>query len=412
MDRRDFLKAGLFSLSWLLPGTSAWAFENPTGGNGRKLVVVFLRGAVDGLNVVVPHGDNRYYSMRPSIAVGRPGTENGVIDLDGYWGLHPSLQPLAPFFQSKQLTFVHASGSPDETRSHFDAQDYMESGVPGQKMVSTGWLNRLLTELPASQSPVRAVNFGETLPRILSGPAEVAMASNVLLRTGRPIKLPDASAVEAMYGGRGDDLGKTFREGVQAENQLLSDLNDNGPGDDRMMRASNGAPTPNAVANFGKRMANVLAHDPAVQVAFLALGGWDTHVNEGAGKGQLANKLAALSNGLADLANGLGDQFQKTTIVVISEFGRTARENGNGGTDHGHGNAMWILGGPVKGGRVLGRWTGLADNQLHEARDLPVTTDFRTVLASLASEHLELSQKGLARVFPEFAPPERLALLT
>jgi uncharacterized protein (DUF1501 family) len=411
MDRRDFLKAGLFSLAALLPGAAGWAFENPTGGNGRKLVVVFLRGAVDGLNVVIPYGDPRYYSMRPSIAVARPGTEFGAIDLDGYFGVHPSLKPLMPFFQQKQLAFVHASGSPDETRSHFDAQDYMESGIPGQKMVSTGWLNRILAELPDNHSPVRAVNFGETLPRILAGPAEVAMASNVLLRTGRPIRLPAASAIEAMYADRRDDLGKTYREGIEAEKQLITDLNDNSADGDRIMKASNGAPTPNALPNFGQKIAHLLTHDPAVQVAFLALGGWDTHVNEGSGKGQLANKLAALSNGLAELATGLGDQFQKTTIVVMSEFGRTAKENGNGGTDHGHGNAMWVLGGPVSGGRVLGRWSSLSDRDLHEGRDLPVTTDFRTVVASLAAEHLELSQKGLTRIFPEFSLQERLSLL-
>jgi uncharacterized protein (DUF1501 family) len=414
MDRREFLKAGLFSLGMLIPGAQGWAFNNATGGNGRKLVVIFLRGAVDGLSVVVPYGDNRYYQIRHSIAIPRPGTEGGALDLDGYFGANPALSSLMPLWHQRKLAFVHASGSPDETRSHFDAQDYMESGMPGEKMVNTGWLNRLLMQLPDNHSPVRAINVGPVLPRILAGPATVAMASDVLVRPTRPINLPENSPLLQMYGDRSDVLGDAFRNGVKAQNQLADDLGDgsnDGGADDRMMRASKGAPSPTSLPNFGRQIAKLLK-DQTVQVAFLALGGWDTHVNQGSSKGQLANKLTGLTKGLADLAAALGPDFEKTTIVVMSEFGRTAKENGNGGTDHGHGNVMWLLGGDVNGGKVYGKWSSLADRDLHESRDLPVTTDFRTVLTSVIAEHLDLSNQALTQVFPEFTMRERLALLT
>jgi uncharacterized protein (DUF1501 family) len=412
MDRREFLKAGLMSLGMIITGTQGWAFDNVTGGNGRRLIVVFLRGAVDGINVVVPYGDNHYYQIRRSIAIGKPGTDGGALDLDGYFGLNPALEPLMPFWRNKQLAFVHASGSPDETRSHFDAQDYMESGIPGTKVVSTGWMNRLLAELPNNGSPVRAINFGNTMPRIFSGPVPVAMADTGLVLTGRTVPLPNKSAIEQMYGGRGDALGAAFRQGLEAEKQLKNDLQGgDGSANDVMMRASKGAPSPNALPNFGIKMAQLLKKDPSVQVSFMALGGWDTHINQGAGKGQLATKLGALGKGLAEMATALGPDFKNTTIVVMSEFGRTAHENGNGGTDHGHGNVMWVLGGDVNGGRVYGKWSSLADRDLHESRDLPVTTDFRTVMSSVLAEHMNLSSKGLERVFPEFSLREKLALL-
>ncbi|HEY9791425.1 MAG TPA: DUF1501 domain-containing protein [Candidatus Obscuribacterales bacterium] len=414
MDRREFLKAGLFSLGMFIPGTQGWAYSNGKQNGGHKLVVVFLRGAIDGLNVVAPYGDERYYQIRQSIAIPRPGSEGSLLDLDGYFGLNPALQPLLPLWQNKQLAFVHASGSPDETRSHFDAQDYMESGVPGVKSISTGWLNRLLTQLPDNQSPIRAINVGPTLPRILEGPATVGMASGALNGNARPINLPENSPLMQMYGNRSDALGAAFRNGVDAQNQIAGDLNNGdsaGGGDDRMMRASKGAPSPVAFPNFGAKIAK-LTHDPSVQVAFVALGGWDTHINQGASKGQLANKLTGLGKGLAEMVKAMGSDFENTTILVMSEFGRTAKENGNGGTDHGHGNVMWVLGGAVNGGKVYGRFSSLADRDLHESRDLPVTTDFRTVLSSVISEHLELSSKSLAQVFPEFTARERLALLT
>lgn len=398
MDRRDFLKHGMLSLALFLPGLPGWAYgTGDDSGKSHRLIVIMLRGAVDGLNVVVPYGDDHYYQIRHSIAVGRPNTEHGVLDLDGYFGLHPALAPLMPFWQSRQLAMVHASGSPDPTRSHFDAQDYMESGLPGSKTVSTGWMNRLLAEMPNNRSPIRGLNFGETMPRIFSGPQSVGMAPEVLAKA-HPMNSAVEHAFTDMYGGRQDALGNAFREGIEAKHQINDDL-----ADDIIMKGSQGAPTPGKFANFGSKIAQLMRKDPSVKIAFLAFGGWDTHVNEGAGQGQLANHLGPLGRGLAELAQGLGSDFKNTTIIVMSEFGRTARENGNGGTDHGHGNVMWLLGGNVAGGKVYGRWSSLADRDLHENRDVPVTTDFRTVLASVLGEHLEVSRNGLQRVFPDFS---------
>jgi len=400
MDRRTFLKsAGALSLGFLLPKSYAWAFSNPGATNQNKLIVVMLRGAVDGLNVVVPYGDPAYYQARSSIAVARPGTDVGAIDLDGNFGLHPSLAPLMPLWQSKKLAFVTSAGSPDPTRSHFDAQDYMESGVPGAKLVSTGWLNRLVSLLPDNHSPVRALNVGPTIPRILAGPASVANV-DVGRAGGRKMVIdrPEVEQVfDKLYSGRNDALGTAYREAIEARHTISQDLND------EMEMANRGAPTPNDNPNFGVQLAKLMSKDKTIQVAFMAFGGWDTHVNEGSGKGQLANKLAPLGKGLADFVNGLGAELDNTTIVVMSEFGRTAHENGNGGTDHGHGNVMWVLGGKVRGGKVYGRYDSLASSRLYEGRDLPVSTDFRAVLSSVLQAHMGLENPQLSKVFPNFS---------
>jgi uncharacterized protein (DUF1501 family) len=401
MDRRTFLKSAIaLSASNLLPGAHAWALSTEVNTNKKKLIVVMLRGAVDGLNVVVPYGDPSYYEIRKSIAVARPGSDLGAIALDRDFGLHPVLEGLMPMWKDKSLAFVTSSGSPDKTRSHFDAQDYMESGVPGMKAVSTGWMNRLVSLLPDNHSPVRALNLGPTIPRILSGPASVANASigkggNRPLVVDRP---QVEQAFEEMYGSRGDALGKAFRDGIEARHTLSKDLALN----EEMEMSGRGAPSPNEAPNFGKTLATLIVKDPKIQVAFLAFGGWDTHVNEGSGKGQLANKLTPLGNGLADLCNGLGDQYKDTTIVVMSEFGRTAHENGNGGTDHGHGNVMWLMGGAVRGGKVYGKYNGLASNDLYEGRDLPVSTDFRAVISSVLLGHMGLQSGQMEKIFPNF----------
>ncbi|HEY9775048.1 MAG TPA: DUF1501 domain-containing protein [Planktothrix sp.] len=401
MDRRTFLKsAATYSLSMLLPGAQAWAFSNATGSNNnKKLVVVFLRGAADGLNILVPYADPAYYQARSSIAIPQPGAgDNSVLNLDGSWGLHPALSAMMPMWQSKSLAFVAASGSPDPTRSHFDAQDYMESGVPGAKVISTGWMNRLVSMLPDNHSPLRAINVGPTIPRILAGPASVANmqigpAAGRKMAVDRPAI---AQAFQELYADRKDVLGEKFREGMEARQKLSKEL------EDEMEQANRGAPAPKQNPDFGKQLAKLLTKDPTVQVAFVAFGGWDTHVNQGAGKGQLANHLQPLGNGLADLVQGLGPMYDDTTIVVMSEFGRTAHENGNGGTDHGHGNMMWLMGGGVRGGKVYGKYDSLASSDLYEGRDLPVSTDFRNVLASVLVGHMGLESSQMEKVFPHF----------
>ncbi len=402
MDRREFLKAaGMASLCGMLPEFSAWAAESQAKNNGNKLVVVFLRGAIDGLSVIVPHSDPAYYSMRPKIAIPRPGGEGGALALNNDFSLHPSLSMLLPLWEKKSLAFVQNSGSPDPTRSHFDAQDYMESGAPGNKVMSTGWLNRLLSQLPNNQSPVRAINLGATTPRILQGPIASASYAPSQRRGRSPIDRQGISdEFMQMYGGRKDEMEKTFLEGLEARATINSALAEGT--NQEMMQANQGAVPVNNFGNFGKQLGKLIHEEPAVQVSFVALGGFDTHVNQGSSKGQLAGKLSVLGTGLAQLVEALGDSYNKTMIMVVSEFGRTVKENGNGGTDHGHGNTIWLLGGKVNGGQMYGRWNGMGQRDLYEGRDLPVTTDFRSVIGSIIGEHMQLSQAQLATIFPSF----------
>jgi len=414
MDRREFLKvATLSSLTYLFPWGRGWAFSNgKDDADSQKLIVIFLRGAADGLNVVAPYGDAIYHQLRPTIALPGPGLQDGVIDLDGYFGLHPALAAMMPFWRNKTLAFVHASGSPDSTRSHFDAQDYMESGVPGLKTLSSGWLNRLVSQLPSKRSPVQAISLGPVLPRIFAGLASVATVppniTTQLMAIDRPAV---AESFKELYQGLNNDLGKAFAEGISAHheiNEVLSSADDNpppGPMNREEIMANRGAPTPRKYNAFGQQLAGLFRKDPSIQIAFLDFGGWDTHVNQGAATGQLANHLTPLAQGLADLVSGLGPLYKKTSIIVMSEFGRTAHENGNGGTDHGHGNVMWLLGGQLSGGKVYGRWAGLSTNALHEARDLPTTTDFRAVLCQILIDQLGVSKPALAKIFPDFRPP-------
>lgn len=399
MNRRKFLKAGLcLSLCSLAPDLSAFAYGGSKSLEGKKLVVVFLRGAVDGLNVVAPYGDSRYYQVRPTIAIPQPGQKDGLLDLNSYFGLNPVLEPLMPYWKNKTLAFVHASGSPDPTRSHFDAQDYMESGRPGVKVVSSGWLNRLLGDLPDTHSPLRAINVGSTLPRILQGPENVANYEPNTAGRRTPIDQPVVQAsFSKMYANCDEPLAKAFDEGMKAKQMIDEKFAK------EMVEANKGAPQARQFKKFGQQLGKLFADDPRIQIAFVALGGFDTHVNQGAGKGQLANQLSVLGQGLADLANGLGDEYKKTVILVMSEFGRTVKENGNGGTDHGHGNVMWVMGGQVKGGKVYGRMPNLDDEKLYERRDLPVTTDFRSVITTVAQNHLNQPKAQLKELFPDFS---------
>lgn len=412
MNRREFLQsAALASCSMMFPeianSASAWALESHAlPKKGSKLVVVFLRGAVDGLSVVAPTADPRYFALRPKIAIPRPGAENGGIDLDGHFALHPALAPIMPLWKSKKLAFVLNSGSPDPSRSHFDAQDYMESGVPGDRGVSTGWLNRLLAQLPNNQSPVRAINIGATTPRILSGPVSVATYAPSAKRRVQPMDREEiSSAFASMYQGRNDALGKAFEQGMAArgefnqafEKQAINEMN----------AADGGALPANKFSGFGRQLGRLMKEEPKVQVAFLALGGFDTHVNQGSSQGQLANQLSTVGKGLSELVAALDSSFENTLIMVVSEFGRTVKENGNGGTDHGHGNFIWLMGKGVQGGKLYGNWDGLAQKSLYEGRDLPVFTDFRNILASGIGNHMSLSTKQLDIVFPGYKSKDK-----
>lgn len=395
IGRREFLRrAALLSASGVfLLGPHAWA-ARAAGDGRRRLIVVFLRGAVDGLSAVVPHGEPAYYDERPTIAIPRGGA-GGLLDLDGFFGLHPALAPLEPLWRDGTLAFVHACGSPDPTRSHFDAQDFMESGTPGVKSTADGWMNRVLAALPGASAPTAALSLGPTVPRILAGPAPVA---NLPLGRAaeRPMPLDRdriAAAFDRLYAGD-DALSRAYREGRAARTRLLGELEED------MRAASNGSPSALGFPGDAGRLARLIARDPTIRLAFVALGGWDTHVSQGGAAGQLAGHLKPLGEGLAALAKALGPAYAETVILVVSEFGRTVRENGNAGTDHGHGNAMWVLGGSVRGGKVYGRWPGLAPGDLYQERDLAVTTDFREAVGAVLASHLGLAAAPLDRVFP------------
>jgi uncharacterized protein (DUF1501 family) len=397
-SRREFLRraAVLGAAGVVMLSPYAWAARAAESDSSRKrLAVVFLRGAVDGLNVVVPHGEPNYYNARPTIAIPRAGGEGGVVNLDGFFGLNPALAALEPQWRDGTLAFVHACGSPDPTRSHFDAQDYMESGTPGVKSTADGWMNRVLATLPGQHGPTEALSLGPVAPRILSGRMAVA---NIPLGRGaaRPTPLDRPiieTAFDRLYRGS-DAMSRAYRDGRAARKKLLAELEED------MRAADNGAPSPAGFPGDTGRLARLIARDPTIRLAFLALGGWDTHVNEGSSRGQLANHLKPLSEGLASFAKALGPHYHDTVVVVISEFGRTVRQNGTGGTDHGHGNVMWVMGGPVRGGKVYGAWPGLSTQHLYQERDLAVTTDFREPIAAVLSTHLGLSDSQISRVFP------------
>ena len=325
MNRRQFLyQSGLFAATTVSIGAHGWAARSIAAVDPQphRLVVVFLRGAIDGLSVVIPYREPTYYTDRPTIAIAPPGQPNGALDLDGQFGLHPALAPLLPLWHQKSLAFVHACGSRDETRSHFDAQDYLESGTPGVKTTRDGWMNRLLGVI-SDQNPIQAVSVGATTPRILLGNRAVAnLASGRSAGNRMQIDKPQvASAFDRLYTNH-DALGRAYREGRVARTELLKDL------DAETKIANNGATLPNGFPGDAQRLARLMSRDPRIQLSFLAVGGWDTHINQGASQGQLARNLEQLGKGLVALQSGLGDAYQHTTIVVMSEFGRTVKENG------------------------------------------------------------------------------------
>jgi len=409
VTRRVFLQSGALAVvgTAAIPSflTRAALAADSVAGLNKRLVVLFQRGAADGLNIVVPHGERAYYAMRPTINI----PKKQVVDLDGFFGLHPSMSAFKPFWDQKQLAIVHAAGSPDPTRSHFDAQDYMESGTPGLKSTSDGWLNRALHTLPAAQSKsaFRAIALGPSLPRILSG-GEAAIAVNNVADFGvggrNPNASPAANSFEAMYQQSVDTvLHGTGKETFEAVKMLKS-------ANPARYKPAAGANYPRG--RFGdslKQLAQLIKANLGVQVAFADIGGWDHHVNEGSTQGQIANITNEFSQSIAAFWTDLGNLGDDTVIVTMSEFGRTARENGNRGTDHGHANVMFVLGGPVKGGKVYGKWPGLEQSQLYEGRDLAVTTDFRQVLGEAVTRHL--GNKDLSNVFPGFANRSGLGVL-
>jgi uncharacterized protein (DUF1501 family) len=421
MHRRVFMKSGAMALVTMgLTPTflrrSIYASELRAGaaslGNarGKVLICLFQRGAADALNVVVPHGDAAYYRLRPSIAVPRPSSRaaQAALDLDGFFGLHPALAPLAPLWERGLLAPVHAVGSPSSTRSHFDAQDYMESGTPDNKGTRDGWLNRVLATKGTCEecrtSPFRAVAMTAQTPRALDGPSPtIAMNSldEFTIRTNGT----QAERLEALYHTGSSDVVHAAGGEMFEAMKILRAANP------QKYAPQHGAEYPRSP--FGqhlRQIAQLIKADVGLEIAFADVGGWDTHVNQGGATGQLANRLGDFAQAIAALVTDLGDRMADVVVMTMSEFGRTARQNGNGGTDHGHAGALFVIGGGVKGKHVYGRWPGLEPEQLYEGRDLALTTDFRAVFGEVASRHLGAG--AVERIFPGFDPhAARLGLL-
>lgn len=403
--RRIFLRSGAMAMLSLgfAPRFLARTAE-AAAARRRLLVAIFQRGAVDGLNMVVPYGEAEYYRLRPTIAVPRPRAEGGALDLDGFFGLHPRLAPLAPLWANRSLAVVHACGSHDPTRSHFDAQDYMETATPGVKSTRDGWLNRCLQASDGEPSPLRGVAVARQMPRALRGRApSLALPSVAAFDLGA---MGAPGAMEAAYGRTADPrLRASARDAFEALRVIG--------------RLSREPYTPAAGVEYPRspfgqalqEIARIAKADVGLEIAFAESGGWDHHVNEGGAEGQLAQRLDDLARGLAAFAADMGDRMAETVVITMSEFGRAVAENGNRGTDHGHGNAMLLVGGPVKGRTIYGRWPGLAEEARFEGRDLDVTTDFRDVFSEVVARHLGLPREALARVFPGFTPAAPLGVI-
>jgi uncharacterized protein (DUF1501 family) len=403
ITRRAFIRGGAlglvsFGLDPLFLSRAAYAIGGPAVGlSGRRtLVCLFQRGAVDGLSMIVPHGDAQYYRDRPRIAIPR----SEIVDLDGHFGLHPQLAPLKPFWDGGSLAAIQAVGSPDGTRSHFDAQDYMESGTPGVKSTTDGWANRYCQNAREhTDTPFRAVAFGPQLPRIMAGTAPALAIDDLRAfgmggRSGASEKL--TRAFESLYQGAATGLLATSAEESFEAIRMLKTANP------AALSAEHGARYPQGrLGQSLAQIAQLIKAGLGMEIAFADMGGWDTHVNQGNQQGQLSQRLAELGQALAAFATDLGERMSDVCVLTMSEFGRTVRENGTGGTDHGHGTAMLVLGGTVQGKRVVGRWPGLGQSELYEGRDVAVTTDFRDLFGEILTRHL--GARDLGKVFPGYA---------
>jgi uncharacterized protein (DUF1501 family) len=378
-------------------------FAQATRGGGKDrpiLIAIFQRGAADGISMVAPFGDAGYASARPQIAIPDPksGREDTAIDLDGFFGFHPGLAAFKPIYDEGHLAIVHAVGSPDSTRSHFDAQDYMESATPGSKITSDGWLNRYMrVKKEPKATPFRAVSFTANLPRSLMGPAPAIAMTSIAdfgVRGGRASG-ELARGFEALYAQQLPDmLHGTGQEAFSAVRMLKK-------ANPMQYRPANGAVYPNSpLGQALSQISELIKADVGLEVAFTDVGGWDTHANQGSSRGQLAFRLQDFSQALAALYRDLGDGMRNIVVLTMTEFGRTIRQNGSGGTDHGHASCLFALGGPVKGGKVYGKWPGLATEHLYEGRDLALTTDFRDVFAEVAVRHLGAGDAS--SIFPGF----------
>ena len=414
LSRRDFIKMATISVGGfaLAPALPSWiprmAFA-PQGvePQGDLLVCIFQRGGMDGLNAVIPHGDADYYHLRSQLAIAEPssGNDKTGIDLDGFFGLHPSLRPFKDLWDEKALAVVHAVGSPDPTHSHFDAMDYMERGTPGEKTIATGWIGRHLQTAPwQNTSPFRAIGMGGIMQASLRGPIPVTTLQSIadFHLQGDVNQLSEIrQRLDSLYG-LGSSLDNAAKDTFNAVD-LLSKVNISN------YTPSGGAQYPQTEYGMAlQQVAQIAKADIGLEVACVDIGGWDTHNAEGATDGDLPKLLDELSSGLAALYKDMGERAKKMTVVTMSEFGRRAHENGSGGTDHGHGNCMFVLGGGINGGKVYGQWPGLAADKLYGPGDLNVTTDYRDVLGEIVQKRLKNTQ--MSQVFPDYAEGKNLGL--
>jgi uncharacterized protein (DUF1501 family) len=431
MERRVFVKSGALALLAMgfPPEFISRSLLAQTNAAAKKktLICIFQRGAVDGLNMVVPFGEKAYYESRRSIALPQPTrANNSVIDLNGFFGMHPALQPLHELYSRNELGIIHAVGSPHPTRSHFDAQDFMETATPGVKSTRDGWLNRVLADtqhdcadctgrtldnrqahaadhatgqvaMATGASALRGISLGAETPRAMRGKyptLSIADLDTFGVAGGRDASIEDAFS--RTYGTEAGTIIGTAADGAFEAMQLLKKANI------AQYRPATGVEYP--AGEFGRslrQVAQLIKSGVGVEIAFVDIGGWDTHNNQGGEQGQLAGRFRELSRGVRALYDDLGDRMDDVVVLTMSEFGRTVRENGTGGTDHGHATCMFVMGGPVKGGKIYGDWPGLNREQLNEGRDLAVTTDFRNVFGEIAQKHL--GAKSMDKVFPGFA---------
>ncbi len=425
MNRRAFVRNG--SLALLALGIPPAFLRMPLlaetsvhSTRKKTLICIFQRGAADGLSMVVPYGEPAYYAGRRSISIAQPGRDGGAIDLDGFFGLHPSLKPLSDLYGRKELAVIHAVGSPDPTRSHFEAQDNMESGTSGSTSARDGWLNRALTHTDCGcgrtladagahaadhavgqlaiggLAALRGIAIGAELPLSMRGShpsLAIADLQKFGVSGGRDQGLEDT--FQRVYRtGTGDAVSGAASDAFEAM-KILKAANP------LQYAPSSGVQYP--ATEFGRslrQIAQLIKSGVGLEVAFADLGGWDTHQAQGGPQGQLSRRLDDLARGVRALYDDLGDRMNDVVVMTMSEFGRTVRENGTGGTDHGHANCMMIMGGGVAGGKVFGEWPGLEREQLYEGRDLALTTDFRDVFAEVSSRHL--GTKDLDKVFPGY----------
>ena len=412
---------------------AVWAQAAPHGArrlDQGRMVIVFLRGAYDGLSAFVPHADADYYAMRPNIAIARPdGSAQTALRLDNTFALHPSLAPLLPLWQQGVLSFVPAAGLPAPNRSHFDAQYQMEIAQSGKTSAAPGWLNKLAGLDTDTTGTTAALGVGEANPAILAGAAKVKLIARgqAAERTGVLANDKTRQALMDLYAGT-DKVSEAFRQGAGSRMQSAQELTtekvaadgrreaamaprdkpmvmdrDGAPAttqgqNAQMLAASNGAADPVGLQLDAQHLGTLMRNDRSLRIGFLSAGGWDTHANQGNATGQLANNLGNLGRAIVQLRQDFSEPGD--VVVVMSEFGRTASENGSRGTDHGFGNAMWLMGNRVNGGRWHGQWTGLARGNLNEARDLPAHHDYRAVLAQVLRGTFALPGSALASVLP------------